>query len=166
MSEYCVYVPMEAYLAQWYRHECGGTDPVVPPRGSIEGIHLEVFLQRLPNGEQPHMCREGEVAVALPYSKVKDPRVYNHLSRPAINAFVQIVRNRFDLALWNALNRFGYIGRRQADLIYAWMEANGIENTETNWNAIAKRYQRKRKMYLDSQYRLENRAYPKRKRKK
>ena len=31
------------------------------------------------------------------------------------------------------------------------MEKHGIEPTEANWNAIAKRYQRQRDLYLDRQ---------------
>jgi hypothetical protein len=30
------------------------------------------------------------------------------------------------------------------------MEQHGIEPTETNWNAIAKRYQRKRRAYFNA----------------
>jgi len=37
--------------------------------------------------------------------------------------------------------------KRTDELIYAFMEKNGIDMTETNWNAIAKRYQRKRNSY-------------------
>ena len=63
-------------------------------------------------------------------------------------ALVVSIRNRFDIELWRDLHHFGKITRRQDELIYAWMEKNGIEMTEANWNAIAKRYQRQRDMYL------------------
>ena len=59
-----------------------------------------------------------------------------------------MIRNRFDRELWNDLHNFGRIGKRQDELIYAWMEKHGIEMTETNWNAIAKRYQRQRNIYM------------------
>lgn len=32
------------------------------------------------------------------------------------------------------------------------MEKHGIEMTETNWNAIAKRYQRQRTVYIKRQW--------------
>ena len=31
-----LYIELEDYLAQWFRHEQGGTDPVRLTRGSIE----------------------------------------------------------------------------------------------------------------------------------
>ena len=43
-----LYIELEDYLAQWFRHEQGGTDPVRLTRGSIESGLLEQFLQTPP----------------------------------------------------------------------------------------------------------------------
>lgn len=147
MSSVCIYVELDPYLAQWYVHECGGEVPPQPPRGSIESIHLETFLMKTPQGVLPSLPGDRLTAIALPSFRLKDPRVYNYLPRSAMAGFVRILRDRFDLQLWRDLYRFGNIGKRQDDLIYAWMETHGIEPTEANWNAIAKRYQRKRNLY-------------------
>ena len=107
MSQICLYIPLEDYLAQWFVHEQGGEVPVQLTRGSVESKILEVYLAHRPS--------------------------------------------RFDVQLWIDLHHFGKISKRQDELIYAWMEKHGIELTETNWNAIAKRYQRQRNVYLSRQ---------------
>lgn len=85
------------------------------------------------------------VAIELPYFRNKDPRVYNWLSPRARTAIAECLRVQFDVQLWQDLHTVGNIGREQKTLIYAWMEKYGIECTDTNWNTIAKKYQRKRK---------------------
>ena len=96
MSDLCIYLPLEDYLAQWFVNEHGGERPVHLLRGSIESKALETYLEKLPE----------------------------------------------------ELHHFGKIGRRQDELIYAWMEKHRIDPTEKNWNAIAKRYQRQRNIYM------------------
>ena len=59
------------------------------------------------------------------------------------------IRKRFVIELWNDLSKFGYIGKRKQDIIWAWMESHGIEMTEANWNTIAKIYLRKRNVYRE-----------------
>ena len=66
----------------------------------------------------------------------------------ALALLLNIIRNRFDIQLWEELHHFGKIGKRQDELIYAWMEKHRIDPTEKNWNAIAKRYQRQRNIYM------------------
>ena len=95
---YYIYLDLDPYLAQWFVHDSGGTQPVELRKLSTERRILEVFLQKL--------------------------------------------------QLWNDLHYHGYIGRRRDNLIYAWMDAHGIELTETNWNTIAKIYIRQYKNYL------------------
>ena len=57
------------------------------------------------------------------------------------------IRQRFVMALWQDLHKFGNIGKQRQELIYAWMEAHEIELTESNWNTIAKIYQRRQDVY-------------------
>ncbi len=139
---------MEDYLAQWFVHDQGGTVPVHLTRGSIESKVLEVYLAKQP-AAVPDIDRGGKVAIAIPSFRLKPPTVYNHLPKHAREALLGCIRNRFDIALWSDLHHFGNIGRRQEELIFAWMEKNGIAINERNWNAIAKRYQRQRIAYRD-----------------
>ncbi len=143
-----LYIELEDYLAQWFRHEHSGTEPVRLIRGSIESSLLEQFLQSPPAGYVPELGGEGKLAVEIPNFRNKDTRSNYYLPPKAREAFVACIRNRFDICMWQSLHRFASLFKRQDNLIYAFMEKHGIELTEKNWNAIAKRYQRKRDIYM------------------
>ena len=95
----------------------------------------------------PDFGGDGKLAIDLPNFRNKDTRSYYYLPPKARDALVACIRNRFDISMWQSLHRFASVFQRQDHLIYAFMEKHGIELTEKNWNAIAKRYQRKRDIY-------------------
>lgn len=145
-----LYLELEDYLAQWFIHEQGGTVPVHVTRGSVESGLLELYLQTPPADYVPDGPGPGKVAVVLPQFKSKDTRDNFYLPPQARAALKACIRNRFDVVLWQSLHRFSSSFKRQDELIYAFMEKHGIENTAKNWDAVAKRYQRKRDYYLRS----------------
>ncbi len=155
MSKICIYIEMETYLAQWFIHEQGGENPVHLLRGSLESKILELYLQRRPDGVLPESA-EGKLAIAIPTFRHKTPEVFNYLPEHATLALRNIIRNRFDVQLYSDLHNFGNITKRQDELIFAWMEKHEIELTEKNWNAIAKRYQRQRKLYYMREFAKKN----------
>ncbi len=104
----------------------------------------------------PQVGGPGFVCIVLPNFRSKDTRNNYYLPPKAKEALKACIRNRFDIEMWNALHRFDAIFQRQDNLIYAFMEKNGIELSERNWNAIAKRYQRKRDIYRRMERRREN----------
>lgn len=138
---------VEPYLKQWFVHEQGGDYPVNLMRGSVESDMLRLFLENK-NADSPPVIDDRTLAINIPSYKKKDPRTYNFLPPMAKVALHKCIKNRFDVQMWQDLHHFSNLGIQIDDLIYAWMEKHGIELTETNWNAIAKRYQRKRKAYL------------------
>lgn len=148
MSDFYIYIKLEPYLRDWFIHENGGTTPVKLRKGSQEHDILKLFLEKLPDGMMPHFKQPDETTIQLPYFKNRDPRTYNYLPPKALEALHDCIRTRFTIQLWQDLHTFGNIGKRNDNLIYAWMHKNGIEDTETNWNAISKIYYRKRKVYL------------------
>lgn len=149
MDRFLIYIPLEDYLAQWFIHEQGGSVPVKLTRGSVESKILEVYLIKRPENINPDLGGEGFVPVIIPEFRNRPPEIYNYLPKYAVISFTNIIRSRFDIKLWKDLNSFGNVIRnRQDELIYAWMESNGIEINEKNWNAIAKRFQRQRNIYL------------------
>ena len=148
MSKFLLYLPLEDYIAQWFIHEQGGSVPVQLTRGSVESKLLEVYLTNRPEDTLPEVCSEGMTAIAIPTFRNRPPEVFNYLPKAALNSLLSIIRSRFDVKLWEELHHFGKIGKRQDELIYAWMNKHGIDLTEKNWNAIAKRYQRQRNIYL------------------
>lgn len=150
MSSTVIYLNnVEPYLKQWFIHEQGGDYPVNLGRGSVESDMLFQFLINKKT-EEPPIIDERTLAINIPSFKKRDPRTYNHLPPMAKVALHKCIKNRFDVQMWNDLHQFSNLGMQIDDLIYAWMEKHGIELSETNWNAIAKRYQRKRKTYLNN----------------
>ena len=147
MSLLTIHVELEPYLAQWFIHEQGGEVPVKLTRGSAESDILELFLQKQ-LGPVPRKPMPYETPIYIPSFKHKDVRTYNYLPPRAMLALKKTIRTRFVIELWQDLHKFENIGKRNDELFYAWMEAHGIECTETNWCAISKIYYRKRKVYL------------------
>lgn len=145
MSNYCIYLKLAPYLAQWFVHRHGGNEPVRLRRGSPESDIMQLFLSRRPDGVAPQCATDGATAIEVPYFRGKDPRVYTYMPERALAALANNIRVQFDVEMWADLHNFGNIGAEQQELIYAWMDKHGIECTETNWQAIAARYRRKRK---------------------
>lgn len=153
MSEYCINLELPPYLRQWIIHENGGEQPVAFPRLSTENKLLEMCLIKTPQNGIPDLPTETSVAIAIPYFKLKHPKTYHYLPKKAKDTLAGCIRNRFVIQLWTELHHFGYIGKRKDELIYNWMAAHGIEDNETNWNAIAKIYQRQYRNYLENRRR-------------
>ena len=153
---------LEPFLAQWFIHDSGGTQPVVLRKNSVERRILATYLLKLPPGARPNIKENSNVEIVLPEYKAKPPKNYNYLSRQGLDILKRTIRDRFVIELWTDLHRHGYIGRRRDELIYAWMDAHGIELTETNWNTIAKIYIRQYKNYLQrEQYKKKQKNSPK-----
>lgn len=148
MSDICLYIPLEDYLAYWFVNEQGGNRPVRLMRGSIESALLEQFLQTPPQDYVPELGGEGKLAIVIPSFRHKPPERFFYLPPKATDAVVTCIRQRFDICMWQSLHRFSSVFQRQDNLIYAFMEKHNIAMSEKNWNAIAKRYQRKRDYYL------------------
>ena len=146
MSEIVIHLQLEPYLAQWLINAHDSL-PVEFPRNSAENDILEIYLIRTPPFPASNEPGENTVPIAVPFFKSKDVRGKKYLPLAARNTLKRCIRNRFVIQLWSDLFRFGYIGKQKQDLIWAWMDAHGIEATETNWNTIAKIYDRKRRAY-------------------
>ena len=145
MESYIIYLDLDDYLIQWVSHEYG--DPVVFPKNSMENDIIEMGLIR----ETPILPVYGpetwRVAIKLPIYKNKDVRKFHYLPLKSRKSLAECIRQRFIVKLWMELHRFGHIGKKKQDLIWAWMEANGIEQTEKNYNTVSKIYQRRRETY-------------------
>lgn len=149
MSDYSINLELPTYLSQWLLHENGGEQPIAMPKLSLENKILELCLMKLPHNARPDVRTETSVAIAIPTFRRKPPATYNYLPANARDELKKAIRSRFIVQLFQDLHKFGYIGKRKDNLFYAWMEAHGIEPTETNWCAIAKIYQRLHRNYLE-----------------
>lgn len=158
MSHLTFFLELPPYLEQWYRNHCGGECPIQPLRGSHESDIIEEFITTLPDGEVPQLQpKEGEVAIAIPSFRSKPPLYYNFMPPEAKNALKASIKLEFDIDLWNSLRKFCDKGSPLKELFFAYMEKHGIEDTETNFLAISKAYQRKRECYIKAQQKREMR---------
>ncbi len=148
----CIYLPLEEYLAEWLRHETGCGDVVQLIRGSQESEIVKLFITIRPegvpveNGNEP--APEGQVVVpiVIPEQKSKPTMFYNYLMPAAKDALVDCIRSQFKIQLFHDLHRVQCIGKRQDNLIYAWLEQHGM--SIDRWDTVAKIYQRMRHDYL------------------
>lgn len=168
MERLCLYLKLPPYLAEWYANECREIahrdsdtvsnepyrplTPVPVPRGSQESRILQCFLKKQPKtpAREPE---DANLALIIPYFRDRDPLYYNYLGTHARQQLADAIRTRFQVQLWEELHTFPNALSRQDHSIYAFMEAHAIACTETNWNAIAKIYQRQRQAYYVSRSR-------------
>lgn len=146
MSQTCLYIKLEPFVAQWFVHEMGG-EPVQLPKRSSESDIIEYFLSPTPKGVS-NIQEDGCTAVYIPTYKHKDAKYFNYLPPKALAALSRCITVRFRMQLWQDLHKLHNPYCCLTDLIYAWMELHGIECTESNWEAIRQFYFRKRKIYL------------------
>lgn len=153
MSDFCIYIQMPSYLRQWFIHRHGGSHPVQLIHGSVESKLLKLALIKPAQNAVPHRQQPDEVAIKIPFSKQRDPRIFNDIPDSGKRALLNIIKNDFDVDCWSFLHDFGRIGQQQKDIIYLFMELRGICEDGTCWDAIAKIYQRQRKAYLSREAR-------------
>ena len=169
MPNYHLYLTMPDYLAQWYAHECrrnhqaaGDTfsapvyrypEQVHPVRGSVESDILETFLTKQP-GPKPVDFKEGaNLVLVIPSFRHRDPEIYNYLPPESRRYLNETIRRRFKCALFDDIHRLEVKSTLKNLAIEAWMERHGIENTETNFFAVLKVYDRACAVYRVSESR-------------
>lgn len=143
MSDKVLYIELPPYLAQWFVHENGGQQPVTLERHTTEHRLLKANLMPRPSNVAEPKLPESYVEIAIPeFKNLKDIKNHDFLPRTAREELASVIRDSFIIQLMRFLHRPCNIGRRKDQLIEAWMEDNGIEFSDTNWNALAKIYQR------------------------
>lgn len=166
MNSFLIKLALPPYLAQWYANECTRIHyrdqstcpheiyryptPVVPVRNSAESDVLETWLDKQPKNAVPTLAPDdATIAIQIPSFPNKPVDYYNYLSDAATKLLIDTIRTRFQLAVFNDIHkaRSKNPAARIDLLINAWMEKHCIEYNDTNWNAIAKIYQRKRDVY-------------------
>lgn len=144
MSDYVIYMKAPQYLAEWITHTFG--NPAVLVKDSPESRILNECLVKMPKDCQPDIGANANVAIAVPFFKAKDPRVYNYLHESGKKAVLESFRT---LLLKNLMEEVGNIDNgsvKISTLIYAWMEKHGID--DENWYTVSQIYYRTRKTYF------------------
>lgn len=147
MLDFCIHIPLPPYLRQWLINEHGGEEPVRLKRGSVESKILSLYLTKRPEGVPVQVGGEGMISIIIPAFRSKNPQTYNYLPPKARECLLNAIRDRFDLQLWEDLHDFFKSEVDIKDLIYAWLEAHGMETDERNWLALEKRFRRLRDIY-------------------
>ncbi len=134
---------MEPYLKQWFIHEHGGVTPVSLLRNSPERNIIQAFISTKPSGWVAQPIENG-VPIEVPVIHGLDPEYWCFLPPRACQTLYNCIKSCFDSQLFGELHTIRSKDVLLTDLIYAFMEKHGIEDTETNWNTLAKIYKRKR----------------------
>jgi hypothetical protein len=114
---------------------------------------LETFLTKQP-GPKPEDFKEGaNLVVQIPSFRHRDPQIYNYLRQSARDLLYECIRRRFKIALWRDVHNLDTAFTRKDLAIQAWMEHHGIEDTETNYFAVLKVYDRADAAYRKSESR-------------
>lgn len=167
-----IYLVWPKYLAQWYAHEMyriskledsvqppymydcdvevSELEPVVTLRGSAERNILEMCLTKQPDAIPEPYPAGATICIEIPYFANRPPEVFNYLRPSGRELLETTVRNHFRLALTKWMNKMLFQYRvvksggsaTQEKVIEAFMEAHGIEYTETNLLAIKQIWQR------------------------
>lgn len=149
----CLGFECEDYLAQWYIHKCGGESPVRLVRGTPEFLVLRFSLRPKREAEVVHRVDGCPLIIQIPNYRGMNIETYNYLPDRCREAFLKILKERFDIDLWRDLYEIWELGVGKSESIYAWMISNGIDPSEKNWNAVSKRLSRMRARLL-TKYRV------------
>lgn len=152
MSQFCIYIKLEKYLAEWLTHSLG--NPVRFPASSNENAVIRCFLQKLPEDKLPETQQPDEIAICIPDSKAKPASSWNYMGEKGKKAVREAILDLFIRNLWNDLQRLEGSSIGINTRIAAWCEMHGIgiDRVET----VRQRYYRIRDAYTKKGINLQN----------
>lgn len=154
MSQFCIYVKLKPYLAEWLINSLG--EPVRFPDNSNENAVIRTFIRQLPPGTVPEVKEEGDIAIAIPDSRAKPPMRYNYMGERGKKALKETIEDLFIQNLWTEMGHLALAstGKGVNSHIAAWCEMHGIslDHVET----VRQKYFRLRKAYTENNIELRN----------
>lgn len=155
MSQFTIKLKLPEYLAEWFVHEHGGTQPVKLIRESAESNIIQAFIRQRPYDAKE--CSDYNVQVFIPSFKAIDVRTYNYLPPDAVDCLKQCIYNNFKVSLYKELHKLENCNVEIKLLIKAYMEKHGISGVigECNHEAIRQNYYRIRNRYNRTRNRRE-----------
>lgn len=150
MSRYCVYINPPDYLTQWLRNQYWNyeTNRVEFPRGSAPRAIMQAFLKSTPVNAEGEPSG-GLLPIEVPTFRGLKESTHNYLPPAGATALISACKRMFQKQLWDELHVFFEHDVLISDIIYAFMERHGIEDTEKNWETIRQMYARLRKKSLE-----------------
>ncbi|SHE57555.1 hypothetical protein [Dysgonomonas macrotermitis] len=153
-SEIYIYLKMERYLGQYVTHHWG--DPIRLSSNSPEAKLVRRFLDKNPKDTELDSLSDEDITtyyrLEIPWSKEKDPRVYNYLypgsKKLLIDYFESILVNNMCTELLELSCDPNIV---LSDLILAYCEKHGMTNIDDqkNFETIRQKFYRARKKYME-----------------
>ena len=143
----CFYIYLEPYLRQWLINQNGGNEPLDFKKGSIEREFIIQNTKRKGKDEKPDLPQKELTAVVIHNTRGRNNYTYNRFPQRAKEELKAMLKRRFDWKMMMDILSVKNHGKLLSEMIYEWMENNGIEQDERNYNAIVKRFQRRRVFY-------------------
>jgi len=165
MTNFLIYLSLPPYLAQWYANECTQIhnrdnatcphevyrfpNPIKPVQGSQESRIIEDHLLKQPTDKPEPVPADATLAIELLNYPGKPVEYYNYLTPSSLDYLASTIYQRFKEKFFDYMlaARVKTPKARIDLLINVFMERNCIEYNDTNWNALAKNYQRMRDVY-------------------
>ena len=146
MSSISLSIPCEQYLKEWFIHDSGNMHPVSLRKGSPESHLLRVLLSSKSNAQSSSLPSNEDLRIFIPEYRGMPTERFNHLGDAGKEAMIAIIRQRFDLRLFEDVGELIITGAApKKDILWSWMERSGISLTETNYFAVEKRFDRLRR---------------------
>lgn len=144
-------IVLPKYLRQWIVFTTGSEKEISFPKGSPFNSFLRVFLRHKREREKFVPVSDNTVNIVVPKFPGKDPDYHNYLPDKAQKALAELIRDWFDAELFRSMSLFdkNCTPKRRQEFLLLWMEENGIETDDRNFNAVNKRLQLLRSRALD-----------------
>ena len=126
MSDNYIYLKLNPFVAEFLYTKFG--NPVRFEPKSVANDHINFVLQR-----RPPMYRrveentEGMTPIVIPFSKQKDPRVWNYVSEAGKQLLVDYCESLFNITLWKDVKAVSLNENANLQKIAeAWCSKHGI----------------------------------------
>lgn len=126
MSDNYIYLKLKPFVAEFLRNKYG--NPVKFDPKSVANDNINFVLQRRPpmyRREEPD--HEGMTPFVIPYSKQKDPRVWNYVSESGKQLLVDYCESLFSVTLWKEVKDVAtHADANLQRIAEAWCSRHGI----------------------------------------
>ena len=150
MQKPVIHIPLPAYLRDWFLHEVGGIQPVVPKKNTQIAILLTAYVTRKPKGWKGMENTDECIGFAVPQIHGKWAATWCYLPEEQVKRIKDTIRARFCDVMFHTIRQKIESKTNKLtkmDLIYEFMEEHHIEDTDNNYFAIDKIYTRMLKNY-------------------
>ena len=145
MSKVVIYVELKPFIAQWAVYHYGS--PIKFPPQSVGNARIMSVLKKRPLDAAPDVEKDGLTPISIPYSKQKDPDVWNYVSENGKRFIVQYIDAVFRDNMYMELNEMCQDESKIQTACYAWCEMHGISIDYAD--TIRQRFYRERRYQLD-----------------